>query len=170
MSRREGGRKAERRGTQAAGRGAGTGNKAGRDGLFYTGHNSKQQTLARQRTKKKKEKGRRFADVRLLITHPRTAHVCICMHCPRKPLYDHKSFCGGGAGERGPLHASTLALLFLTQAGLWSDSNLASFVLRESTKCPVALMPFCSSTPSPRRGSWSPCEAGVDGCGSGQYI
>lgn len=64
--------------------------------------------LAQQRTKKKKEKGRRFANVRLLITHPCTAHVRICMHFPRKPLYYHKSFSGGGSGAAACFHARAL--------------------------------------------------------------
>lgn len=106
-------------------------NKASLDELFFRGHNSKQQTRA-AKNKKKREKGRRFANVRLLITHPCTAHVCICMHFPRKPLYYHKSFSGGEAGP--PLHVSTPVLLFLAQADLWIDSNLASLVLSQSTK------------------------------------
>lgn len=53
----ERGRKAERRGTQAAGRGARMANKGGLDGLFHTGHNSKQQTHAAKTKKKKKKDG-----------------------------------------------------------------------------------------------------------------
>lgn len=121
-------RKAERRGRQAAGPGARMENKAGLDGLFYTGHNSKQQTLAPQR--REKEKGRRFANVRLLITHPCTcAFACI---------FPGSLYITISHSVAGPLHVSMLVLLFLTQADLWIDSSLASFVLSQSTKCSVS--------------------------------
>lgn len=54
-------------------------------------------------------------DIRLLITPPCAAHVCICMHFLRKPSSHHKSF----SDRRGSLHVFTPVILFLGYADLW---------------------------------------------------